>query len=70
MVYGYKGNPHSNLVTEILEHYFVKVLSVVDYDMPWDAVAADYILPEEFSDCCRSYICDGPRLNPFCEVLG
>jgi hypothetical protein len=69
MVYGYKGNLHSNLVTAILEHYFAKVLTVVDCDMPWDAVAADYILPEEFSDCCRSYIFTGLASTHFVKYL-
>jgi hypothetical protein len=58
MVYGCKGDLHSNLVIEILEHYTIKILVIVDCDVPMNAIAIDDILPEEFFDGCGSYVCE------------
>jgi hypothetical protein len=33
MLYGYEGDLHSNLMTEILEYCAVKILGVVDCDV-------------------------------------
>jgi hypothetical protein len=44
VVYRCECNLRSDLLVEIFEHYIVKLLYVVDYYMPKDAIAAD----EEF----------------------
>jgi hypothetical protein len=54
---------------EIIEHYAVKILGVVDCDVSGDAIATDDVLPEELFNGCRAYICDMFCLNPLCEVL-
>jgi hypothetical protein len=63
MVYGCEGNLCSDLVIEILEHCIVKILGIVDYDVPGNAIATDDILLEELFDVCRAYVCDEFCLN-------
>jgi hypothetical protein len=50
VVYQCECDLRSNLLAEIFEHCIVKLLCVVDCYMPVDAIAADDVLPEEFSD--------------------
>jgi hypothetical protein len=57
------------LLTEILEHFTIKVLGIADCDVSGDAIAIDGILPKELFDGYRAYVCDRFRLNPLCEVF-
>jgi hypothetical protein len=63
MLYGCEGHLHFDLLTKVLEH------CIVDYNLAWDAVVTDDVLPEKLFDSCGAYVCDRPRLNPLCEVL-
>jgi hypothetical protein len=58
MVYRCKGNLHSDLMAEILEHVIVEFLGVVDCDVSWDAIATGDILLENFLDGGRAYVCN------------
>jgi hypothetical protein len=51
-------------MAEILEHCIIKILCVINYEVLRDTIAADDILPDEFFDGCRDYVCDGLCLNP------
>jgi hypothetical protein len=69
MVYGRKGDLHPDLVTEILEHATIKVLSVVNCYLLWNSIAANDVLPQEFLNGYEGYVGDGLRLDPLGEVL-
>jgi hypothetical protein len=69
MVYTCEGDLCSELMAYIRAHCIVKVLDIVNSNLPWDAISANYVLPEKFPDCCRGYVGDRLRLNPFREVL-
>jgi hypothetical protein len=69
VVYQCEGNLHSNLMIEILEYIVVELFGVVDCDVSWNTVAANDVLSEKFLSGCGAYICNGLRLNPFCEIL-
>jgi hypothetical protein len=64
MVYICHDNLRSDLMAEILEHCIIKILCVINYEVLRDTIAADDILPDEFFDGCRDYVCDGLCLNP------
>jgi hypothetical protein len=46
MVYGYKGDLHSNLMAKVLEHCIVKIVGVTDCDVSRDTIAVDDIWPK------------------------
>jgi hypothetical protein len=56
-------------MAEILEQAAVKVLSVIDYDLLWNSIVTDDVLPEEFLYVCGGYVGDGLCLDPLGEVF-
>jgi hypothetical protein len=48
MVYRCECDIHSNLLAKIFEHGIDEVLCIIDYYVPWDAIATDDVLPKEF----------------------
>jgi hypothetical protein len=69
MVYGHEGDLCPDLMIEIIEHSTIKILYVVDYDLFWNSIMIDDVLPEEFLDGHGGYVGDGIRLDPLGEVL-
>jgi hypothetical protein len=57
------------LMTEILEHATIKVLSVVNYDLLWNSIVTNDILLEEFLDGSRGYVGDELRFDPIGEIF-
>jgi hypothetical protein len=68
VVYICECDLRSDPLTEILEHYTVEVLCVVDHNVTGNTVATDDILLEELFDCCRAYVYDRLCFNPLREV--
>jgi hypothetical protein len=56
-------------MAEILEHGTIKILGVVNYDLLWNSVATDDVLPEEFLNGGRGYVGNRLRFDPHGEVL-
>jgi hypothetical protein len=56
-------------MTEILEHITIKILGIIDGDLPRSAVTTDDVLPQKFLDGGGDYICYWFRFNPFGEAL-
>jgi hypothetical protein len=48
VVYRREGDLHPDLVVEILEHATIEILGIVDYDLLWNSIAIDDILPDDF----------------------
>jgi hypothetical protein len=69
VIYRCEGDPRPNLVIEILEHYTIKVLGVIDCNLLRNPVTADDVLLEKFLDGCVAYISHGLRFNPLGKVL-
>jgi hypothetical protein len=69
MIYRWECHLRSDLLTKILKHCIVKVLCIVDCNVPGNTIAANDILPEELFDGCGAYVCDRLSLNPLYEVF-
>jgi hypothetical protein len=69
VVYKLKCDLRSHLLTKVLEHYTIKVLCIVDCDVPRNTIAANDILPEELFDGCGAYVCEMLCLNSLHEVF-
>jgi hypothetical protein len=69
VIYRWKGDLHSDLMTKILEHGTIKIHAIVHSDMLRDSVATYDVLPENFLDGGTGYIGYSSRFNPFGEVL-
>jgi hypothetical protein len=48
VIYRCESNLRSNLLIEILEHYTVKILGIVNCDVSRDVIATNDIFPKEF----------------------
>jgi hypothetical protein len=57
------------LLTEILKHYAIKVLGIINCNLLRNPIAADDVLPEKFLDGCGAYNSHGLHFNPFGKVL-
>jgi hypothetical protein len=69
VVYRCEGDLRPDLVKEILEHATIKILGIINYDLLWNSIATDDVLPEEFFDGHRGYVGDRLHLNPLREVF-
>jgi hypothetical protein len=69
VVYGCEGDLRPNPMAEILEHGTIKILGVVNYDLLWNSVATDDVLPEEFLNGGRGYVGNRLRFDPHGEAL-
>jgi hypothetical protein len=69
VLYRCEGDLCPDLVIEILEHDTIKILGVVNSDLPRDSIATNDILPKKSLDGGGGYV--GYRLlfNPFGEVF-
>jgi hypothetical protein len=57
------------LMTKVLEHVIVKLLSIVDCDFSWHTKATNVVLLEKLLDCHRAYVGDRLCLNPLGKIL-
>jgi hypothetical protein len=57
------------LVTKILKHAAIEVLSIVDCDLLQNSVTADDVLPEKILYSCQGHVSDGLRFNPLGELF-
>jgi hypothetical protein len=69
VIYRCKGDLRAYLVTEILEHAAIKVLSVVDCDLLQNSKMADNVLPEIFLYSCRGHVADRLHFDPLGEIF-
>jgi hypothetical protein len=69
VVYRCEGDRHPDLVTKILEHGTIKILSIANSHLLGNSTVTDDVLPEEFLDGGGGYVGYRLRFNPFGEVF-
>jgi hypothetical protein len=69
VVYRHEGDLRPNWIAKIHEHATIKALSIINYNLLWNSIVTDDVLPEEFLDRCGGYVSDGLRLNPLGEIF-